>query len=310
MLVGPATKRNQAARQRRNLKLTSSSSSKELNAIIRPQALLHSCHRDQVAAPGGVHVLVLVPSVLSMPHSHLQEMSKYSRQLGCSSELMGEETIRRCVPVFPVSPANRARSSRPSHTNHLHHALQWLHVPDHAGQSPCIDCCQATTSAEALGKAGWTGYTGVGGRLLRTVVQHTSTASLLHISCPPLPTCTVGILEAPFIPWHHSWLQAAIQDAAWSARPNASPQRGRTRRTIRWQEHSTELFQTARPPPPPPPLSPVYGGRQRTSADLDEAGGRQRRRIGGIRGENAISGPDGIQTTIRLSVLYASGCVL
>lgn len=120
-------------------------SSEELNAIRRPQALLCSCRKDQVAAPyeraqSFAHVCVCVceQSVLSMLHSHLHDMSKYSQKFGCLSELMGQETIKRCVPVVSLLltsstllAANRSLSSCLSDPHrqrrtpqYLHHALQ------------------------------------------------------------------------------------------------------------------------------------------------------------------------------------------
>lgn len=80
---------------------------------------------------------------------------------------------------------------------------------------------------------------------------HYSFISAVHSSSPlcrpiirePAPHEHRGNSGSSFISWHPSWPQAAIQKEGWSALPNASPQRGRMRWKIKWQAHSTELFQ-------------------------------------------------------------------
>lgn len=154
-----------------------------------------------------------------MLHSHLHDRSKYSLQFGCQSELMGQETMKRCVPVISLllsssglATVNRDLSSRLSDTNH-----------------PFAYCCLVITCVEALHLFGLDGrqksrldWTYGGSQTPRShasssevLTQHTYTAHIItpsyQLSTAPrlsavrlseklLRMSTVGILEAPSFP--------------------------------------------------------------------------------------------------------------
>lgn len=165
-----------------------------------------------------------------MLHSHLHDVSKYSQQLGCLSEPLGQESMERCVSV-PTSTGNRGLSSCLADSDHLRHTLQYLlQLPRRPARRflvclhlllPGANLCGGSQPVRALDGRQQ-------GRLDRTYggsqppkscassselfMQHTYTAHIItpsyQLSTAPrlyavplseklLPTSTVGILGAP-----------------------------------------------------------------------------------------------------------------
>lgn len=142
-----------------------------------------------------------------MLHSHLHDVSKYSQQLGCLSELLGQESMERCVSVPTSSTGNPGLSSCLADSDHLRHTLQYLlQLPRRPARRflvclhlllPGANLCGGSQPVRALdgrqqGRLDRT-YGGVSlpkavpapqNCSCSTPTQHISL--LLHISCPQL----------------------------------------------------------------------------------------------------------------------------